>query len=305
VSNWDTNSWIFLLKGEYTYDANNNLITEIVSNWDTNTTNWIYNSKYEYTYDTNNNLTTIIRSYWNTTIWIYNYKYEYTYDTNNNKTSEIDSDWDASTNSWIYNYKYEYTYDASNNLTSEIHSNWDTSINSWINYYKYEYTYDSNNNKTSEIYSNWDTSTNSWIYNSKDEYTYDLAVSIDNVLVPWTESNYPILSVSHYNYDGIDFVLYEKDIYYYSDITGINEVIDNYNVSIYPNPANDNLIINTTINENLNIEIYTIKGQSVMSTEYSNNASEMRVDISQLPAGMYFIRIANDQNNITKKFVKE
>jgi len=132
-----------------------------------------------------------------------------------------------------------------------------------------------------------------------------LAVSIDNVLVPWTESNYPILSVSHYNYDGIDFVLYEKDIYYYSDITSINEVIDNYNVSIYPNPANDYLMINTTINENLNIEIYTIKGQSVMSADCTNNASEMRVDISQLPAGMYFISIANDQNNITKKFVKQ
>ena len=63
-------------------------------------------------------------------------------------------------------------------------------------------------------------------------------------------------------------------------------------------------MINTTTNENLNIEIYTITGQSVMSTECTNNASEMRIDISQLPAGMYFIRIANDQNNITKKFVK-
>ena len=132
-----------------------------------------------------------------------------------------------------------------------------------------------------------------------------MSVSIDNVLVSYAlESNNPILSYYYYNYDGSDFVLDGKDIYYYSDITGINEIIDNYNVSIYPNPANDYLIINTATNENLKIEIYTIKGQSVMSTEYSNNASEMRVDISQLRAGMYFIRIANDQNNITKKFVK-
>ena len=64
-------------------------------------------------------------------------------------------------------------------------------------------------------------------------------------------------------------------------------------------------MINTTINENLKIEIYTIRGQNVMSTECTNNISQMRIDISQLPAGIYFIRIANNQNNITKKFVKE
>jgi hypothetical protein len=234
--------------------------------------------------------------------------YKYTYDANNNVISEIYSEWDTSTNSWINSSKYEYTYDANNNVTSEIYSYWDTSTTSWINYYKYEYTYDTNNNVTSEIYSLWDTSTTSWIFADKDEYTYDLTVSIDNVLAPYNMyvgSNNPILSYFNYNYNGSDFVLDMKEIYYYSDITGINEFTDDYNVSIYPNPANDYLMINTTINENLKIEIYTIRGQSVMSTECTNNISQMRIDISQLPAGIYFIRIANNQNNITKKFVKE
>ena len=203
---------------------------------------------------------------------------------------------------------YEYTYDANNNVTTRIYSYWDTSTTSWINSSKYEYTYDANNNLSTYIYSHWDTSTNNWIYGKKYEYTYDLTVSIDNVLAPYNMyvgSNNPILSYFNYNYNGSDFVLDMKEIYYYSDITGINEFTDDYNVSIYPNPANDYLMINTTINENLNIEIYTVRGQSVMSTECTNNISQMRIDISQLPAGMYFIRIANNQNNITKKFVKE
>ena len=311
-SYWDTSttSWINSSKYEYTYDANNNLTSYIISNWDTSTTSWINSSKYEYTYDTNNNVTSEISSYWDTstTSWINSSKYEYTYDANNNVTSSIYSLWDTSTTSWINYYKYEYTYDANNNLTSEIYSLWDTSTTSWINSYKYEYTYDTNNNVTSEIYSYWDTSTTSWIFADKDEYTYDLTVSIDNVLAPYNMyvgSNNPILSYFNYNYNGSDFVLDMKEIYYYSDITGINEFTDDYNVSIYPNPANDYLMINTTINENLNIEIYTVRGQSVMSTECTNNISQMRIDISQLPAGMYFIRIANNQNNITKKFVKE
>ncbi|MDI3480225.1 MAG: hypothetical protein PWQ14_1371 [Rikenellaceae bacterium] len=311
-SYWDisTNSWIFDSKYEYTYDANNNLTSKIESHWDTSTTSWVFSSKYEYTYDDNNNLSYEIFSYWNTSTnsWINISKYEYTYDDNNNVISEIYSEWDTSTNSWIFDSKDEYTYDANNNLTSEIFSYWDTSTNSWIFDFKYEYTYDANNNIIYEITSYWDTSTNSWIFDSKYEFTYDLTVSIDNVLVPNNfdiESNNPILSYFYYYYDGSDFVLDMKYIFYYSDITGINEVTDNYNVSIYPNPATDYLIINTTINENLKIEIYTIKGQSVISTECTNNASQMRIDISQLPAGMYFIRIANNQNNITKKFVKE
>ena len=308
--NTNTNSWIFSSKYEYTYDANNNISSEIFSLWDTITNSWINNSKREYTYDANNNLTSEIWSSWDTSTnsWIDGNKYEYTYDANNNLISEIWSSWDTSTNSWIDYYKYEYTYDANNNLTSEIFSYWETSINSWIFSYKYEYTYDANNNLYTYIYSNWDTSTNSWILYSKYELTYDLTISIDNVLAPYNMyvgSNNPILSYFNYNYNGSDFVLYGKEIFYYSDITGINELTDNCNVLIYPNPANDYLMINTTINENLKIEIYTIRGQNVLSAECTNNASQMRIDISQLPAGIYFIRIANNQNNITKKFVKE
>jgi hypothetical protein len=308
--NTSTNSWINISKNECTYDANNNVIFEIWSRWDTSTNSWIFSSKYEYTYDDNNNVIFEIYSRWDTSTnsWIFSSKYEYTYDDNNNVISEIYSEWDTSTNSWIFDSKYEYTYDANNNLTSEIFSYWDTSTNSWIFDFKYEYTYDANNNIIYEITSYWDTSTNSWIFDSKYEFTYDLTVSIDNVLVPNNfdiESNNPILSYFYYYYDGSDFVLDMKYIFYYSDITGINEVTDNYNVSIYPNPANDYLMINTTTNENLKIEIYTIRGQSVISTECINNASQMRIDISQLPSGMYFIRIANNQNNITKKFVKE
>jgi len=42
-----------------------------------------------------------------------------------------------------------------------------------------------------------------------------------------------------------------------------------------------------------------------MSVDTQNNISEYRVDISNLPAGMYFIRIANDKNNVVKRFVKQ
>jgi hypothetical protein len=259
-------------------------------------------------------MTSAIYSNWNSSInaWIYSYKYEYTYDANNNLTSEIYSWWDTGINAWRYNYRYEYTYDANNNLTSEIYSNWDAGINAWIFNYKYEYTYDANNNMTSEIYSWWDTGINAWIFNFKYGYTYNLEVNVSEIIAPewYYDYVYPsiyneLLTEIYYSWDGTDFTINSKETFYYSDIVGINEIIDNSIFTIYPNPANDYIMINVGLSNMNEIQIFNVYGQCVMSVDTQNNISEYRLDISNLPAGMYFIRITNDKNNIAKRFVKQ
>jgi len=96
-----------------------------------------------------------------------------------------------------------------------------------------------------------------------------------------------------------------KITFYYSDIVGINESIDNSFITIYPNPANDYLMINTQSINNDEIQIFNAFGQNVMIVESLHNVPQQRIDISQLPAGIYFIRISNDVNNITKKIIKQ
>ena len=299
---------------EYTYDANNNMTSEIYSLWDTGINAWIFDDKYEYTYDANNNLTSYIYSLWDTGIndWIFYYKVEYTYDANNNMTSAIYSEWDTGINAWIFSSKKEYTYDANNNLTSYIYSNWDSGINVWIFYSKREYTYDANNNMTSEIYSLWDTGINAWIFNYKYEYIYNLEVNISEIIAPEWYNNYlyppfynELLTEIYYSWDGTDFTINSKGTFYYSDIVGINEVIDNSIFIIYPNPANDYIMINAGSTNTNEIQIFNVYGQCLMSVDTQNNISEYRVDISNLPAGMYFTRIANDKNNVVKRFVKQ
>ena len=268
----------------------------------------------EYTYDANNNMTSEIYSLWDTGInaWIFDDKYEYTYDANNNLTSYIYSEWDTGINAWIFNYKDEYTYDANNNMTSEIYSWWYTGINDWIFAYKDEYTYDANNNLTSYINSWWDTGINDWIFNYKYEYTFNLAVNVSEIIAPEWYNNYlyppfynELLTEIYYSWDGTDFTINSKGTFYYSDIVGINEVIDNSIFIIYPNPANDYIMINAGSTNTNEIQIFNVYGQCVMSVDTQNNISEYRVDISNLPAGMYFIRIANDKNNVVKRFVKQ
>ncbi len=238
--------------------------------------------------------------------------YEYTYDANNNPTAAIYSEWDTGINAWIFSSKREYTYDANNNLTSYIYSEWDTGINAWIFYSKREYTYDSNNNLTSYINSCWDTGINDWIFNYKYEYTFNLAVNVSEIIAPEWYNNYlyppfynELLTEIYYSWDGTDFTINSKGTFYYSDIVGINEVIDNSIFIIYPNPANDYIMINAGSTNTNEIQIFNVYGQCVMSVDTQNNISEYRVDISNLPAGMYFTRIANDKNNVVKRFVKQ
>ena len=236
----------------------------------------------------------------------------YTYDANNNIISEIYSLWDTGINDWVVSGKYEYTYDANNNMISEIYSYWDNSINDWIFSAKYEFSYDANNNMISEIYSAWDNSINDWKFYEKYEFTYDLGVNITAIVAPEWYYNFlespcynKLLTYTYYVWDGADFISKGIATFYYSDIVGINEAIDNSFLTIYPNPANDYLMINTQSINNDEIQIFNAFGQNVMIVESLHNVPQQRIDISQLPSGIYFIRISNDVNNITKKIIKQ
>lgn len=69
-------------------------------------------------------------------------------------------------------------------------------------------------------------------------------------------------------------------------------------VSLYPNPANDVLNIEMA-NQVKSIEIYTLLGQKVMSS------NQKQINVSHLAAGIYMIKIQDSENEIaTKKFIK-
>ena len=60
-------------------------------------------------------------------------------------------------------------------------------------------------------------------------------------------------------------------------------------INIYPNPCTDNLYINI---ENAGITLYNIFGQKIK--EIHTQSSTNRIDMSQLPKGIYFIEISKD-----------
>jgi hypothetical protein len=84
---------------------------------------------------------------------------------------------------------------------------------------------------------------------------------------------------------------------------GIKENSLNDKFQLYPNPSTGKIIIRSeTIIDKIEVEIITALGQTIYSNKvYSNNY----IDISDKPAGVYFINIKTPEGSITKKFIKD
>ena len=86
-------------------------------------------------------------------------------------------------------------------------------------------------------------------------------------------------------------------------------IIDNEELIIFPNPANDKLYIKTKSNvHSVNIEVYDIYGKILIAlrrTSFDNGELIIdngvgSVNISYLDRGIYFVKV----NGVTKRFVK-
>jgi hypothetical protein len=80
-------------------------------------------------------------------------------------------------------------------------------------------------------------------------------------------------------------------------------VLPSTDVKIYPNPANNMLYI-SNISGISKVEIYSVVGNLVKSIEdFPNSRGQAGINVSDLPAGMYIIRINGTPKNTTSRFV--
>jgi hypothetical protein len=89
---------------------------------------------------------------------------------------------------------------------------------------------------------------------------------------------------------------------YYSTHTDVDEIIgSDADFVVYPNPANDNITINSILSQKSEIHIYNQLG--IIQKSLTMN-SIINIDMSDLPAGVYFIKVNNAGNTFTQKIVK-
>ncbi|MCR4826541.1 MAG: T9SS type A sorting domain-containing protein, partial [Bacteroidales bacterium] len=99
--------------------------------------------------------------------------------------------------------------------------------------------------------------------------------------------------------------------------TATNSSIDSYllnSIALYPNPANDVVNVECTMN-NVQLEgievidvygkIITTVGTRFIASAQSPASAPIQINVSSLANGMYFVRVTTDEGVATKTFIKK
>lgn len=83
------------------------------------------------------------------------------------------------------------------------------------------------------------------------------------------------------------------------------EHTSNFDIELFPNPANDKILISTQSNSNLpmKVELINSVGQSYLSK--CLNTSPYELQITNLPPGIYFINFIQGSTKQTRRFIKQ
>jgi hypothetical protein len=87
----------------------------------------------------------------------------------------------------------------------------------------------------------------------------------------------------------------------YTCVSGINDIENNVVVSLFPNPNNGNFTVQFSDNEVHQLVIYNALGSLV--AKFEKAASQKQVDISALPAGVYFLSVSVQNQKQQLRFV--
>jgi len=93
-------------------------------------------------------------------------------------------------------------------------------------------------------------------------------------------------------------------------ITGIEEEeFVNEAITLYPNPASNVLNVNLSLSlqEDVKIAIYNIQGQKMIEKIFDQRSSyqNIKLDISKLKAGIYFLKLNTESQVLNQQFVKQ
>lgn len=74
------------------------------------------------------------------------------------------------------------------------------------------------------------------------------------------------------------------------------------NVSIFPNPANHQITIETDVADNYSVKIKSVNGQTVLS-QIMSGTNRATIDICELSSGVYFLELATSKGVRVKKLI--
>ena len=92
---------------------------------------------------------------------------------------------------------------------------------------------------------------------------------------------------------------------------GINEINNDVHISVFPNPAINSITIEapkavgSMQSAVYSIEICNLLGEKVYTSPFTGYCSQVTVNVSDYPSGVYVLEVRTAKGTEVKKFVKE
>lgn len=279
---------------EYEWDNANNLLKQIIHDWDGSA--WmetaITTNEYENDMMISRRHTQLPASAGNYSL------FSYTYNDNRRMVNMLMEYFEN--NQLIVQQQSVYEYDASGNCITELAQEW--GLNGWLNVLKADYTYDNHGNNLSTITSTWQN--DAWQNLSKQLNTYselDYRTSLTNYY--WDGSEWIFANITRWSYDKDNFlksmVWKSYDIiwgqttadsthYYPQESLAVDEIAQSRTLLLYPNPGNGLImLLGETPLES--VEVYNLTGEKILTT-IPTQRYKAQLDLSNQTPGVYVVK---------------
>jgi hypothetical protein len=297
-------------KMKYTYTNIGAISTAVISEWDEMSETWDVAYKTDFVYNSFNMVSTTVDSFlegdeeynYGKTEWYYNQDLQLL---KNEYYSDIEMD-----GIMVMNFMIEYAYEngvLKSETSSELNNDGKMQYSD-----RYNFSYNDDGVMISELDEIYDAESDEWIIDEKTETTYRSDLQFENTIFPvfffgnYTSVEYSLGvfdEVYSYDYDE-DWYLYYTENYYYSELgTGVTEQASNKTWSVYPNPANDQLYVNSNEVLDANCILFDASGRVILDQKV---IAGQTIDLSLVKAGCYILQISNNTNHLqTIKVIKQ
>jgi hypothetical protein len=277
---WDgVSAWNDFSRSTYTYNTSKQVLTQVGETWII--ASWVTSSRTTNTYDGSGYKTLSLNESWNGASWVNSSQTIYTNNPDGTVNYWINQTYAGS--SWNDFQRLTYTY-SSGKVQTEVADEW-TSGN-WLPKTKISYTYDGDGFVTNILSQLWDVGSSTWKDNSQDIYTNNPDGTAQQVVSQTWDG------VSAWNNtDRLTFT--------YSQPTGVTELSDDENFTLYPNPAYD--FITVKADKEISGSTYSFTdqaGKQVLSGKLNDDITT--INITSLVRGIYFLRIGKRSQDIYK-----
>jgi hypothetical protein len=112
-----------------------------------------------------------------------------------------------------------------------------------------------------------------------------------SIVVPLT------LSTQNQAQNNVNFTIWDT-----GTITNLDQLIQDFDADIYPNPSTGQLNIKALHSNDLTVEIYNLAGKQIFHKNYKST-NQIQLNLTGNTTGIYLVKISNQENTIVKKLI--